>query len=145
MSFSNKLSKKQNIDIEESLKLFANNYAKLNDAMFLLDEIYETKKQELLNALKNDDLINNIKTKQIVIKDICQLKPEQLFPNRFSKIISKKEKEFYKKNNTCTSDVFKCNKCGARKCQVSQQQTRSGDEPATTFVTCVECGHSFSF
>ena len=30
-------------------------------------------------------------------------------------------------------------------CQVTQKQTRSGDEPATTFVECIECGFMFKF
>ena len=32
------------------------------------------------------------------------------------------------------STAFTCAKCKKSNCQVSQQQTRSGDEPPTTFV-----------
>lgn len=42
------------------------------------------------------------------------------------------------------TDIFKCGKCGERKCSYRQLQTRSGDEPMTTFVTC-ECGHRWRF
>ncbi|AFM98064.1 transcription elongation factor S-II [Encephalitozoon hellem] len=42
------------------------------------------------------------------------------------------------------TDMFKCNKCGERKCSYRQLQTRSGDEPMTTFVTC-ECGNKWRF
>lgn len=42
------------------------------------------------------------------------------------------------------TDMFKCGKCGQRKCSYRQLQTRSADEPMTTFVTC-ECGHKWRF
>ncbi|CAD25206.1 TRANSCRIPTION ELONGATION FACTOR SII [Encephalitozoon cuniculi GB-M1] len=42
------------------------------------------------------------------------------------------------------TDIFKCSKCGERKCSYRQLQTRSGDEPMTTFVTC-ECGNKWRF
>ena len=53
--------------------------------------------------------------------------------------------EEYKKNNKVGSSAFTCTKCKKSKCSVSQKQTRAGDEPPTTFVSCLECGHTFKF
>ncbi|KAK2948175.1 putative Transcription elongation factor A protein 1 [Blattamonas nauphoetae] len=39
------------------------------------------------------------------------------------------------------SDFWKCGKCGQKKCTFRQQQTRSADEPMTTFITCAVCGN----
>lgn len=44
-----------------------------------------------------------------------------------------------------TTDQFQCGKCKQRKCQYYQMQTRSADEPMTTFVTCVNCGNRWKF
>jgi len=44
-----------------------------------------------------------------------------------------------------STDAFKCGKCKQRKCTYYQLQTRSADEPMTTFVTCVECGNRWKF
>lgn len=33
-----------------------------------------------------------------------------------------------------------CQKCGSKKVAVALRQTRSGDEPMTTFYKCVQCG-----
>jgi len=44
-----------------------------------------------------------------------------------------------------TTDQFKCGKCGQRKCTYYQLQTRSADEPMTTFVTCVNCNNHWKF
>ena len=38
-----------------------------------------------------------------------------------------------------TTDMFQCSRCRERKCTYYQLQTRSADEPMTTYVTCVKC------
>ena len=44
-----------------------------------------------------------------------------------------------------STDQFKCGKCKQRKCTYFQLQTRSADEPMTTFVTCVNCNNRWKF
>jgi DNA-directed RNA polymerase subunit M len=39
-----------------------------------------------------------------------------------------------------TADV-ECPKCGHTKAEYFQQQTRSADEPPTTFFRCIKCDH----
>ena len=39
------------------------------------------------------------------------------------------------------TDLLKCGKCHKNNCTYNQLQTRSADEPMTTFVMCNECGH----
>ncbi|KIY66463.1 transcription elongation factor [Cylindrobasidium torrendii FP15055 ss-10] len=43
------------------------------------------------------------------------------------------------------TDGFQCGRCKQRKCVYRQAQTRSADEPMTTFVTCTNCGHKWKF
>jgi transcription elongation factor S-II len=43
------------------------------------------------------------------------------------------------------TDAFQCSRCKQRKCRYRQAQTRSADEPMTTFVTCVNCGNRWKF
>ncbi|KAJ7666929.1 transcription factor S-II, central domain-containing protein [Mycena polygramma] len=43
------------------------------------------------------------------------------------------------------TSAFQCSKCKQRKCRYRQQQTRSADEPMTTFVTCVNCNNRWKF
>ena len=47
-----------------------------------------------------------------------------------------------KVEGTKSSDM-KCGKCGKRNCTYNQLQTRSADEPMTTFVMCNECGNRY--
>lgn len=41
--------------------------------------------------------------------------------------------------------LLKCGKCNKRNCTYNQIQTRSADEPMTTFVLCNECGNRWKF
>ena len=40
---------------------------------------------------------------------------------------------------------FKCGKCKSKKTTYTQAQTRSADEPMTTFVTCLNCDNRWKF
>ncbi|CAJ2641732.1 unnamed protein product [Trifolium pratense] len=44
-----------------------------------------------------------------------------------------------------TTDQFKCGRCGKRQTTYYQMQTRSADEPMTTYVTCVACNNRWKF
>lgn len=44
-----------------------------------------------------------------------------------------------------TTDAFQCSKCKQKKCIYYQMQTRSADEPMTTFVTCTVCNNRWKF
>ena len=37
--------------------------------------------------------------------------------------------------------MFSCGKCKSKECTYTQLQTRSADEPMTTFVYCMACGN----
>ncbi|KAF8152236.1 transcription elongation factor [Crassisporium funariophilum] len=43
------------------------------------------------------------------------------------------------------TDAFQCSRCKQRKCIYRQAQTRSADEPMTTFVTCTVCNNKWKF
>jgi transcription elongation factor S-II len=43
------------------------------------------------------------------------------------------------------SAEFQCSKCKQRKVSYSQAQTRSADEPMTTFCECLACGNRWKF
>jgi DNA-directed RNA polymerase subunit M/transcription elongation factor TFIIS len=83
--------------------------------------------------------------KDILGIDVAFKNPEQLDPERYESIVKKREMEEYKKNNNSGTTAFTCSKCKKNRCQVSQKQTRAGDEPPTIFVTCLECNHAFKF
>ncbi|KAG5716592.1 Transcription elongation factor S-II [Termitomyces sp. T112] len=60
-----------------------------------------------------------------------------------------KEENFHKSlaagEQQAETDAFQCSRCKQRKCHYRQAQTRSADEPMTTFVTCANCGNRWKF
>ena len=97
----------------------------------------------------NDQLKNKLKKMSDQdIENIAFLKPLDIFPNHWKGLIEKKtaEDEFlYMKKHGAVTNQWKCAKCKERKCTYYQLQTRSSDEPMTTFVTCVNCNHRWKF
>ncbi|KAG8422025.1 transcription elongation factor TFIIS [Metarhizium acridum] len=43
------------------------------------------------------------------------------------------------------SDSLECSRCKMKKVSYTQAQTRSADEPMTTFCECMNCGHRWKF
>ncbi|KAL1559364.1 transcription elongation factor TFIIS-like [Salvia divinorum] len=44
-----------------------------------------------------------------------------------------------------STNEFRCGRCKKKECTYYQMQTRSADEPMTTFVTCVNCNNHWKF
>jgi hypothetical protein len=93
------------------------------------------KKPELLNSVKD----GTIKTKTLAFMTHQEMQPEKWEPLIQAKI--KKDKSKYDTQQEAMTDTFKCRKCHSNKCSYYQMQTRSADEPMTTFVTCLECAN----
>lgn len=133
-------------DIENSIYIFSEKYADDNGTPFLIDNIYDTKAEEVLCILNNNNLkyiIKGINENKIDPKKFAFLKPAELNPEKFSDIIKKKQKEEMRMSDIGVSSAFECEKCKKNKCSIVEKQIRSGDEPATAFITCLECGHVF--
>ena len=144
--FQKYLTKTQSTKLVEGLYSYCEEKALNDDVMYLLDGIIETKVNQLLELFnKSSHLKNLIKSKQIKPENICDLRQEELDPEKYKTIIERRELENLKKHNNKTTDVYQCKKCGERKCTVEQKQVRSSDEPMTTFVECIVCGNKFSF
>jgi DNA-directed RNA polymerase subunit M/transcription elongation factor TFIIS len=141
---SKKFSLNIAIDIENSIYQFSNKYANDNCTLFLLNNIYDSKIDEILCILTNKNLeylIQAIKKNKINPKKFAFMKPEELNFEKYVDIIKKKEVEKMREENANVSNAFECKKCKKNRCSVIERQIRSGDEPATLFITCLECSN----
>jgi DNA-directed RNA polymerase subunit M/transcription elongation factor TFIIS len=132
--------------IEEGIYNFSVDYANNNDVLYLIENIYDTKCLEIISYFNNEIdgfLIKKIKSNELDPIKIGFMKPEELNPDKYESIINKKKIEEENKNNTKGSSVFICSKCKKANSQITQKQTRASDEPPTTFVKCLECGHGW--
>tara|TARA_B110000971_G_scaffold130674_1_gene133649 strand:+ start:676 stop:1239 length:564 start_codon:yes stop_codon:yes gene_type:complete len=67
----------------------------------------------------------------------------QMFPERWKEMLDNKNKRdrfLYEVNKEMATDAYTCGRCYKKECSYYQMQTRSADEPMTTFVTCLNCG-----
>ena len=90
---------------------------------------------------------NAEKVKSDILKGL--LKPEnigfmthrELYPEKWAELdLINKSKCNIEDNNQVSDGLFKCAKCKSMKTTYTQVQTRSADEPMTTFVFCTNCG-----
>jgi transcription elongation factor S-II len=73
---------------------------------------------------------------------IAFMNHQELNPGKWCEMLQKKKKRdehLFSHKLAATTTDFTCFKCKGNKCTYYQLQTRSADEPMTTFVTCVEC------
>lgn len=99
--------------------------------------------------IKNRNLLKRLLNKEINEFDLCNFGPADMFPERYNEIYEKysdKNAGLAPKPLIPDSDgLFKCGKCKSYKTSYYQLQTRSADEPATTFVTCANCSNKWRF
>lgn len=130
--------------IESSISKYSKEYAELNNTPYLLEQIYETKSSEIIALIsKSDYLISAIKDSSIDPGKIAFMSPEELDPEKYESIIKKRQLKEYNCTKSVGTDIFKCSKCGKSNSKIEQKQTRSADEPPTTFVNCLECGNKY--
>ena len=100
-----------------------------------------------INLMKNNYLINDILDNKIAVKEFANYNHQEMNTKIWDKLIKEKqERNKHKYENTFKIDSeFKCRKCKSNNCSHYQLQTRSADEPMTTFVNCLECGHKWRF
>jgi transcription elongation factor S-II len=108
-------------------------------------QIYKDKLWSVyVNLKKNPTLIEqvtqgNIKSHTIAFMTHQEMDPERWRTLNDSKI--KRDKHKFESNIEAATDTFTCRKCRKNQCTYYQMQTRSADEPMTTFVQCIPCGN----
>lgn len=93
--------------------------------------------------LKKPDVSSAVISGNIKAPELAFMTHQEICPDKWKQLIEDKkvrDKQKYEPNIEASTDNFTCNKCKSKKCTYYQLQTRSADEPMTTFVTCLECG-----
>lgn len=116
-------------------------YANSNDANY---------KSKLLsiqfNLGKNPELCASVMTGAITPAKLVTMTPQEMASDEIKELRRKIEQNNLDacqmaKPSQIETEMFKCGKCGSRKTSYFQLQTRSADEPMTTFHNCTGCGH----
>ncbi|XP_069080217.1 transcription elongation factor A protein 3-like isoform X3 [Pleurodeles waltl] len=99
---------------------------------------------------KNPNLRRNVLCGAISAERIAGMTSEEMASDELKELRSTLTQEAIRehqmaKTGGTQSDFLQCGKCKKKNCTYNQVQTRSADEPMTTFVLCNECGNRWKF
>jgi len=132
----NSIAIKECVEVDWGNRVFWNMYR--NKAISL----YENLKGTDSYVGNKENWLEKLKTRQLTIQQFIEMNAFDMCPSRWKATIEKiieNEKKLYSKNDAASIFMW-CSGCKKKsKCDYYQMQTRSADEPMTTFVTCLEC------
>ena len=92
----------------------------------------------------NRGLADRIARGTVKPRELGGMSPQDMFPEHWAESKARLLLERTQvAQETVTSDQFLCKLCKQRNCTYYQMQTRSADEPITTFVKCLNCHNSW--
>uniref|UniRef100_A0A8C1U8P8 Transcription elongation factor A (SII), 3 n=1 Tax=Cyprinus carpio TaxID=7962 RepID=A0A8C1U8P8_CYPCA len=99
---------------------------------------------------KNPNLRKNVLAGAIDLSRIAVMTAEEMASDELKQLRNVLTQEAIRehqmaKTGGTTTDLLQCGKCRKKNCTYNQVQTRSADEPMTTFVLCNECGNRWKF
>jgi len=106
-------------------------------------QLYVDRLRTIVNNLRNSEILQQLQSDELKPQTFAFMTHQEMNPARWSSLIQQKIKRDASKFNTnieASTDMFTCKKCKSKKCTYYELQTRSADEPATIFVTCLDCG-----
>ena len=107
--------------------------------------LYIERLRTIMHNLKhNTELMNILTTNEIKPHKIAFMTHQEMNPKRWETLINDKkirDNNMYNPQLDANTDNFTCRRCKSKRCSYYQLQTRSADEPMTTFVTCIDCGN----
>jgi transcription elongation factor S-II len=109
-------------------------------------QIYTDRLRSIFINLKNSELLHQVKSGEITSQSLAFMSHQEMNPPAWRKLIDEKIKRDankYTNNTQASTDMFTCKKCRGKRCTYYELQTRSADEPATIFVTCLDCGKNW--
>jgi transcription elongation factor S-II len=96
---------------------------------------------------RNPRLLEGLLEGQYTTAELVEMSPMQMFPELWESAIKAVENKTADPGQSegTISGMFQCGRCKGRRTTYYQLQTRSADEPMTTFVLCMDCGKRWKF
>lgn len=133
---------KENIDVDWNNRVFWNLYRSR------CISFYENLRGTQSYVENKESWIQKLLSGEITPSSLAEMNAVDLCPARWKASIERiieAEKKLYSKDASAAIFMW-CSGCKKKtKCDYYQMQTRSADEPMTTFVTCLECDRRWKF
>lgn len=95
-------------------------------------------------SVGNPKLLELVKNGTIPAEEIATMDPAKLWPEKWRDMEEARimrQIATLETTSEAATNLFLCRKCKNRKCVYTEVQTRSADEPMTTFICCLVCGN----
>lgn len=126
------------------------NKVPLNWLSEVFQEMYLAKARSIFanldpnSYIKNKNLNKRFKEREFLPHVLPSMTYDKVFPEMWHDILDRemlRNKNAYEVNQVAMSDQITCGKCKKRRVSYYELQTRSADEPVTSFFTCLVCGN----
>ena len=146
---TNFYDKKNCSEIEKGIYDYTRQYCKCNNTdLTLAQSVYKHTLDNLLFNLESENrtikkITSLIKKDKFNAYNLPFLTPDELDEDNWYKIIMRKTTSEDKLKNLPTMEWKPCRDCKNIEYSYYQLQTRSADEPMTTFYICKQCGKTY--
>lgn len=109
----------------------------------LFVQLYVDKLRSIYLNLDQPDFLKQVCQGDLTPQTVAFMTHQEINPTQWKEWIDKKMKRDASKFNDniqASTDMYTCKKCRSTRCTYYEMETRSADEPATIFVTCLDCG-----
>lgn len=112
--------------------------------------LYESKARSVLCNVDPAAYVGNVRLAarlsehEFAPHEVARMRPENVFPERWQQALDiqlQRDKYINTARPAAMTDQFRCGRCKKRECAYQELQTRSCDEPASLFISCLNCGH----
>lgn len=105
-------------------------------------QIYIDRLRMVFNNLSSSTIIDGLISGDILPQSVAFMTHQEIQPDKWNPLIEKKTKRDASKCDKkigASTAMFTCSRCQSKNCAYYEMQTRSADEPATIFITCLNC------
>lgn len=105
-------------------------------------QIYIDRLRMVFNNLSSPTIVDGLISGDILPQAVAFMTHQEIQPDKWNPLIEKKTKRDASKCDKkvgASTAMFTCSRCKSKNCTYYEMQTRSADEPATIFITCLNC------
>ena len=105
-------------------------------------QIYIDRIRMVFNNIRAQKVVDGLCSGDILPQTVAFMTHQEIQPEKWNPLIERKTKRDASKCDKkvgASTAMFTCSRCKSKNCTYYEMQTRSADEPATIFITCLNC------